>query len=273
MLHRYKSISIPCNKCLSCKLAYASQWGIRITHEASLHESNSFVTLTYDQESLPDSHLFPGGNLRKTDIQKFLKRLRKNLDRYHNTKIRYYLCGEYGEHSQRAHWHLIIFGWDFPDKTYWRKGKCNDVLYRSKQLEELWPFGQSEIGQVSNTSANYVAGYVTKKISGPPAEAHYYGRTPEFSSMSLHPGIGKNWYLKYHSDIYPSDQVIIEGNPRLPPNYYDRLHTLANPSQMETIKNKRVERALENILEQADERLFAKNAVKTAQQKLKKGSL
>jgi hypothetical protein len=41
-------------------------------HEASLHIFNSFITLTYDPEHLPED-----GSLNVLHFQKFMKRLRK----------------------------------------------------------------------------------------------------------------------------------------------------------------------------------------------------
>ena len=46
---------------------------------------------------------------------------------------------------------------------------------------------------------------------------------PEFTQMSLKPGIGALWFSKYYSDVYPSDQVIVRGRPMKPPKYYDKL--------------------------------------------------
>lgn len=253
-LNRYEAMHVPCNHCISCKTAYASQWGIRITHEAKMHKENCFLTLTYSDEHLPDLKKYPGGNLSPSDLQKFIKRLRKALP---DKTIRFYACGEYGDKSKRAHYHLIIFGYNFPDKYFWRKGQKNDPCYRSDLLEKLWPFGQSEIGSVSNTSANYVAGYVTKKITGNSAEKHYNGRIPEFARMSSgsgavgNRGIGYSWFDKYKSDIYSicpdtghiRDEIIIDGKKRLPPPYYDRLMALENPELMLNIKEARIAKA------------------------------
>ena len=71
--------------------------------EAGQHTDNAFVTLTYADDQLPD-----GNSLCPEDVTKFLKRLRKRID---PVKIRYFLCGEYGEGStSRPHYHLILFG-------------------------------------------------------------------------------------------------------------------------------------------------------------------
>jgi hypothetical protein len=46
-------LKIPCGQCIGCRLEYSRQWAMRCHHEASLHIFNSFITLTYDPEHLP----------------------------------------------------------------------------------------------------------------------------------------------------------------------------------------------------------------------------
>ena len=121
-------------------------------HEASMHRSNCFLTLTYKEEP-------PGGSLNLYDITTFLKRLRRAIEP--NT-IRFYQVGEYGTRFGRPHHHVCLFGYDFPDK--WLHSKSGDCkLYRSDELERLWPHGFSTIGELNYQTAAYVARYVTKK--------------------------------------------------------------------------------------------------------------
>lgn len=83
-------------------------------HEAQMHEENSFITLTYSEENIPSD-----GNLKPRDFDLFMKRLVQH-ERYYAKKekrkkrpIRYYHCGEYGEHYGRPHYHAAIFGYGF----------------------------------------------------------------------------------------------------------------------------------------------------------------
>lgn len=222
-----KSVSLPCGRCIGCRLERARQWAVRIMHESKTHETNSFITLTYDPENLPAN-----GTLNVEDPQRFMKRLRKKLS---PLKIRFFLCGEYGEELSRPHYHAIIFGYNFPDKIQYSE-KNGFTLYESKELSEAWGLGRCRIGNVTFDSAAYVANYATKKITGPPAADHYKGRKPEFLLMSRRPGIGKSWYEKFSSDVYPSDEVIINGKQTRPPRYYDNLYEKADPVSMGSIK-------------------------------------
>ena len=59
------------------------QWAVRCMHEASMHMFNLFVTLTYDDNHLPEYN-----SLNYKHFQDFMKRLRKA----HNG-VRFYMCG------------------------------------------------------------------------------------------------------------------------------------------------------------------------------------
>ena len=261
-----RTLSLPCGQCVGCRLERSRQWAMRCMHEASLHKGNSFLTLTYSNDFLPDK-----GQLDYSHFQKFMKRLRKRI---HPVKPRFYMCGEYGETTSRPHFHACIFGFDFPDKRAFKRSGSGDVLYRSTLLEELWPFGQSLIGDVTFESAAYVARYVMKKVTGHNAQAHYerldeytgevYSLVPEFTRMSLKPGIGAGWFDKYQSDVYPHDYVIVRGKETKPPKYYDRLYEKANPDAFEVLKFERESAARLNYLDNTEDRLLVKETVKKA---------
>ena len=67
-------LKLPCGQCIGCRLERSRQWAIRCVHEASLYKDNCFLTLTYDDEHLPED-----GSLNVRDVQLFLKKLRKKF--------------------------------------------------------------------------------------------------------------------------------------------------------------------------------------------------
>ena len=223
-------VELPCGQCIGCRLERSRQWAIRCVHEAQLHKENSFITLTFS-----DEYLDPVGSLRKEDFQKFMKRLRRALD----GKVRYFHCGEYGDITMRPHHHAILFGYQFPDLELWRiQNKL--PIYRSKMLEELWPFGYSAIGDVTFESCAYVARYCVKKVTGKNAEAYYGERIPPYNTMSRRPGIGADWYARYEGDVYPDDICVIRKDVICkPPKYYDSLHELTKPKEHASVKRRR----------------------------------
>lgn len=156
-------IMLPCGQCVGCRLERSRQWALRCVHESKMHKDNCFITLTYATEHLP-----PDSSLHYPDFQKFMKRLRKK----YGEGIRFYMCGEYGENFGRPHFHACLFGHNFTDLKLWKETN-GQKLYRSKELEQLWPFGHSSVGSVTFESAAYVARYIMKKITGEAAEQHY----------------------------------------------------------------------------------------------------
>lgn len=234
-----QSVRLPCGGCIGCRMDRAKEWSTRLVHEAELHEQSSFLTLTFSDENVP-----PLGSLRKRDVQLFNKRLRKARGPF-----RFYAVGEYGEENNRPHYHILCFGHDFShDRYLWDRSPAGDLLYRSPQLEKLWPFGHALIGAVTQQSANYCARYVMKKITGKMAAEHYQVidpetgellgyRVPEFSLMSTGGpgGLGAGWFEQFQSDCFPSDFVVIDGQQRPIPRYYKKKLAAQNTGPLPTV--------------------------------------
>ena len=246
------------------------QWAVRCIHEERMNVERgfkgSFLTLTYDERNLPED-----GSLDPGDHTWFIKRLRERLWRKHRRKIRFYMCGEYGEKLLRPHYHYLIFGYDFPDKYHFKTHR-GEKYYRSEELEKLWPLGQSLIGNVTVESAGYCARYVMKKQTGDSARSHYRNENgvciePEFSRMSLKPGIGAEWFAKYgKQDVYDSgDFIVINGKKFSTPRYYDKLLESLDVERLLEIKSERAERAAARASDDTYERL----QVREEAQKLK----
>jgi hypothetical protein len=259
-----KGFNLPCGQCIGCRLNYSRQWAIRIVHEASMHDQNCFITLTFDQANL-ESRANPM-SLDVSEYQRFMKRLRKRF----GNNIRFFHCGEYGDKNKRPHYHAIIFGMDFNDKVLFQE-RDGTKLYISKTLQELWPYGFSTIGAVTFQSAAYVARYIMKKHKGEGMEDHYTRWCPdtgegtlvepEYCTMSRKPGIGYNWLQKYKADVYPHDYVVINNHKVKPPRYYD---SLLEEDELAALKKKRQEEQPELINEygEAMDRLWVSQEIK-----------
>lgn len=237
-----RPVDIPCGQCIGCRLERSRQWAVRCMHEAAMHEDNSFLTLTYS-----DRHYPPGGSLVKRDLQLFFKRLRKRLE---SKKVRYFACGEYGDSTDRPHYHVILFGHWFDDVIFYKNSHSGHALYVSEDLDGLWSNGNCYIGDVSFDSAAYVARYCLKKVNGPAAGDRYqkidtrtgevYDCEPEFALMSRRPGIGRLWYEKYADEVLKDDTVVANGARMLPPRYYD---TVREASDLDGLLKTKIERA------------------------------
>jgi len=278
-----RSLNLPCGQCIGCRLERSRQWAMRCMHEAQMHENNCFITLTYDDEHLPKDK-----SLHYGDFQRFLKRFRKSIGK---SKIRYYMAGEYGEKYGRPHWHACIFGYDFPDKKFFKRTASRSIIYTSEQLQKLWPFGHSSVGEVTFESAAYVARYIMQKQqsdrlnpkTGKPYNAIYdyvdldsgeiVKRVPEFNKMSLKPGIGHEWFKKYQSDVYPHDYVIVRGKKMKPPKAYDKLYKSNNSYEYDELLYKRETNAKLNPDNYDPQRLDAKRQILESRLSLLKRTL
>lgn len=224
-------MSIPCQKCIGCRMKKAEEWGIRCLHEAKMHPVSSYVTLTYANEYMP-----PGMSVSLRDVQLFMKRLRDKRRRDYGKqyRLRFFLGAEYGDENKRPHYHCLLFNCGFRDMVLHGTNKRGEPLYTSRELSSLWsvdgvPIGFCTIGEVTFESAVYCAKYALKKINGDAAYEHYqvfdesgecFQRDPEFAVMSRFPGIGGTFFDKYGAEIIYNDSVIIEGRKRPVPRYY-----------------------------------------------------
>ncbi len=261
-----RPVTIACGQCRGCRLERSRQWAVRCVHEAQMHANNSFITLTYDDDHLPD-----WGTLVLRDWQLFVKRLRKKS----KVKFRFYHCGEYGDQRGRPHYHAILFGLDFPDQVY-EETKNGNKLYTSATLSETWPFGLHRVGAMTFESAAYVARYCMKKINGDQADDHYEvvntqtGEThqlkPEYATMSRggtggQGGIGSSWFAQFHTDIFPSDQCVVNGKVTRPPRFYDYQYELTEPDSLALIKEGRVKSGRKHRANNTFERLRIRETI------------
>lgn len=255
-------VTVPCGRCIGCRLERSRQWAIRCVHEASLWEHNSFITLTYD-----DDHMPIGGTLVKEHFQKFMKRLRF----LHTGKtIRYFHCGEYGETTHRPHYHACLFNHHFADRILYSSTRGNN-LYISKELSTLWTYGFSTVGEVTFESAAYVARYIMKKVTGERAADHYqtldpitgeiHQILPEYTTMSRNKGLGQQWYQKYKNDAYPDDFLIVRGKKMRPPKYYDSIYEQEEPKAHQALKKQRKKIASVHKSDNTSQRLATKEKV------------
>ena len=64
---------------------------------------------------------------------------------------------------------------------------------------------------------------------------------PEYVCMSRNPGLGRGWYEKYSSDVFPNDEVVHEARRYKTPRYYDTLLERDDPNGLQSVKERRRE--------------------------------
>lgn len=241
-------IGIPCGKCIGCRLDYSRNWADRMLAEASLYKSNYFLTLTYDNEHLPEKRYgSPIHSLDKRDAQLFMKRLRKALP---DQKIRFFCAGEYGSNTMRPHMHLILFNCELNDIKFLRENSLKQPYFVSETISKCWKKGFHILAQVNWVTCAYVARYVVKKQKGAGASVYEkYNFAPEFSTMSRKPGIGHDYFVNNMEELYAYGSINIssrDGAKRIRPcKYYDNLFDIEYPEVMKEIKEDRQAAAIE----------------------------
>lgn len=206
-------IDIPCRSCLDCYNQSRREWIARAVAEAQCHDKMLFATFTYSDDSIPTvehididtGEIFKKQTLRYRDFQLFLKRLRKE---FKGVTIRYMVCGEYGSHTFRPHYHAIIYGLslsDIPDALPHSKSKTGDFLYSSEYLDNIWNLGYTLIADANTSTIAYVAGYVAKKADTMEGKFFYdyFNIARPFIRGSLKPALGADW-LEKNIDNYSS---------------------------------------------------------------------
>lgn len=196
-----------CGQCLPCRIKRKKEWTHRILLEMLCHTENSFITLTYSNESLATI-----GSVSKTGLyqlnpehlQRWLKKLRERIS---PLKMRFYAVGEYGDASFRPHYHVILFGVHgcARGRTKRKLGSnepdWENCCSQCRLIGETWGYGIIEIGELNPHSAAYIAEYTIKKMTRYDDD-RLNGRHPEFARMSLKPGIGHDSLWQLASDMF-----------------------------------------------------------------------
>lgn len=208
------TLSLPCGKCFECITKRTQEWATRASHEISTHKENCFLTLTYDNQNLPNIEDFQ----KKIHIKLFIKRLRKSLG---SKKIKYIASHEFGGKTFRPHHHLIIFGWSPANQKLLKETPSGFPLFTSPHLEKQWLHGFSSVADANTQTSYYVASYALK------GKKHTYtndnGEIITVSdSMTASQGIG----LKYATE---NIQQLIDSKKHLP-RYYKKKLLEENPT-------------------------------------------
>jgi len=223
---------LPCGTCLGCRKSKAREWALRCQLELQSHSLASWATLTYDEEHVPLT-------LDKSHLQGFIRALRKRLGTH---SVRYFASGEYGELTERPHYHAILFG----------------VPQGHTDLQRSWPYGHLQSDPITPANIAYTAGYCSKKVGwkldlGQRVDletGEVYDYQPPFTLMSRNPGIGSN-----ARDQYPAswrDKAIYNGLEIPVPRYlHQGWQKTATPTQIQKLQEEKSAKPLRDTSKQS----------------------
>ena len=180
--------TVPCGRCLACRIAYAREWALRLEHELDGRPA-SFVTLTYAEA--PE-------DLCKAHLQLWIKYIRNN-----GYKIKYFAAGEYGALHDRPHYHAIIIGLGPEYADYFRV---------------TWGRGITYTGTVTKESIQYVTGYIVDKWASKKNEAWRNHKQRPFQLCSQK--IGYKWLMENKINVVRDMSIKYHGKPMAMPRYY-----------------------------------------------------
>lgn len=210
-----------CGNCHACRKRKQQEWGFRSFCESLYYPNNCiFLSLTYDDEHLKLSRQgYP--TLSKSDVVNFKKRLG-----YYIGSFRFLLAGEYGDTTNRPHYHMLVFGCNVDDPVFY------DEFWSPRKKAwiakcKAWPFGEVCIADVSLRRCLYVAKYTVKRKTGKLAKAYYedFGIEPEFLLMSRRPGLGHQYLLDNYNNLKIKGYVLLKNHKlSLPRNWEGKLY-------------------------------------------------
>lgn len=207
-IHLKSGKVVPCGQCRACRFNVAREWAARMMHEVLYHETSCFVTLTYDDSTVP-----PDGGLEVDVLQRFFKRLREEVK---PTRIKYYACGEYGDVNERPHYHAVVFGLGLDDHKVSFRVKSSWAVVGGP-VYSAWDLGFVSMSDVGMESALYVAKYVRKKKTGERAQ-EYGSRVAPFCVCSK--GLGKRYAKEHAEQIKENCFISVNGHRMAVPRYY-----------------------------------------------------
>lgn len=124
-------------------------------------------------------------------------------------------CGQYGDETERPHYHLCAFNLAFTDER-----RYSETQHTSALLDDTWGLGVAKLAPFLGARAGYVAGYATKH-----GRREYYDSDgilhPPFFRASKRPALGKDWLKKFADDVHHG-YVILDGVKHPVPRYYKK---------------------------------------------------
>lgn len=258
---KYVDLRLPCGKCIGCHADKARNYATRAIHEyySDRDREGCFVTLTFNEEMLRKRDVSNYKSISRSELSGFIKRLRERVYAKYGKTIRIFASGEYGEIKNRPHYHLLIYGFDFPDKYEFSFRYHNGErisYFRSPFLESIWKpagdspsYGFSVIGAMTQSSCQYVASYVSDKLDEfGDKDYKQLGIDKPFFYTPSKEGLGFQYFQKYYKSIYSIGYCHWHNGVKAPiPGYYTSLLKRYDPELYSSYKLDKLKLMIDNL--------------------------
>lgn len=200
-----KYIYVPCGRCAWCRRDKRNEWVLRFEVEQKDNLYTNFVTLTYNEENLPFFYDEITGECgyraSKSDVQKFIKRLRKI-----GYKFKYFIVSELGPKNQRPHYHGLFFS--------------NDLI-SSDVIQDKWNKGFTSSFPATPGAMRYVTKYILK---GNDRENNFMlcSKRPAIGSSYVKESNARHTYRKTDEGVYQFSMPVVGGTLCPMPRYYKK---------------------------------------------------
>ncbi|QCS36143.1 replication initiator protein [Capybara microvirus Cap1_SP_140] len=262
----WQEIEIPCGNCIGCLRRRSADWTIRLLgehHFETFHNSQnnpykqfSFITLTFDDYSLPDDYQ---ENLHMELLSEFFRHLRDN-NRKHGLPVpKFFGCGERGKTTKRLHYHALVYGENFmrsfdgveDTKIVGYNQKISQPYYSTKKLRDHWKKGHVVcVPMVNEPIACYCSGYMMKDER---VRMIYVGSgdnlqekdlreetkdLPRTSAIRCSTNLGKEFFRLYKDQFV--DQGVIRSGNRVYglPRYFKKMLDKEFPEDFQKVQER-----------------------------------
>lgn len=194
----------PCGQCTSCRINDSRSWYVRSKFEVKKPERpfHYFLTLTYNDENLPED-----GLCDKVQLKKFLNNLNTSFSLY----MRYFATSDYGNVNNRPHYHAIIL---------------STKKITQSQVDRIWKKGFVCLKQMTDATIRYTLRYTVKKRPFDGSQKGWFrliskGWGDNVSDFYT----GQEYFVfegrKYGIGKYLSEKLHLDKKPVLKSNTYD----------------------------------------------------
>lgn len=231
-----KNIEVPCGKCLNCLNNKKKEKALRFIQEMNNYKFKLFITLTMDEVRATRSKS-GRTTIDKDMFKKYIMKLQYWEKKYNmkitkNDSMKYISCGEYGERTQRAHYHIVLL--------------TNAFIHH--KIKTCWQLGHVEMEAVRDVRAiYYTAGYTDKKVKTYFKDKYKKDLDDrEIAFLKVSRGNGKKYIEKKVAEIKP-DKYYIEsfnGKNSIPTYYKTKLKEYIMGVKPQYIKLSEIERPL-----------------------------